>query len=120
MSRQRVVIKQWPARSARTLKTKVSPGVLQVYLIQKSMLQEASGRTSALSILTIIAVREGSLDLRPLDCFARDDKVQFTMGPVAEYAVDRSSSSAVVGHSGPRVSEDQLVAFRRDGFVVIK
>lgn len=32
----------------------------------------------------------------------------------------RSSSSAVVGDSGPHVSEDQLVALRRDGFLLIE
>jgi ectoine hydroxylase-related dioxygenase (phytanoyl-CoA dioxygenase family) len=42
------------------------------------------------------------------------------MGQMAEYAVDRSSNSAAVGNSAPHVSEDQLVAFRRDGFLVVK
>jgi hypothetical protein len=32
----------------------------------------------------------------------------------------RSSHSAVVGVSGPHVSEDQLVAFRRDGFILVE
>jgi hypothetical protein len=42
------------------------------------------------------------------------------MGQMAGCADDRSSDSAVVGHSGPHVSEDQLVAFRRDGFLLVK
>src|ERR1700728_1918576 len=42
------------------------------------------------------------------------------MGPMAGYAVDRSSSSGAVGDSGPHVSEDQLVALRRDGFLLVE
>jgi hypothetical protein len=42
------------------------------------------------------------------------------MGQMAEYAEDRSSNSAVVSDSGPHVSEDQLVAFRRDGFLLVE
>jgi ectoine hydroxylase-related dioxygenase (phytanoyl-CoA dioxygenase family) len=42
------------------------------------------------------------------------------MGQMAGYADDRSSSSVVVSDFGPRVSEDQLVAFRRDGFLLVK
>ena len=48
------------------------------------------------------------------------DKVRVTMGQMAVSADDRSSNSAVVGDSGPHVSEDQLVAFRRDGFLLVK
>ena len=32
----------------------------------------------------------------------------------------RSSNSAVVSDTGPRVSEDQLIALRRDGFLLVK
>jgi ectoine hydroxylase-related dioxygenase (phytanoyl-CoA dioxygenase family) len=42
------------------------------------------------------------------------------MGQMAGHAIGRSGSPAVVGHSGPRVSEDQLLAFRRDGFLVVE
>ena len=42
------------------------------------------------------------------------------MGQMAGSAADRSSKSAVVGDSGPHVSEDQLVAFRRDGFLLVE
>ncbi|HEY2465299.1 MAG TPA: phytanoyl-CoA dioxygenase family protein [Steroidobacteraceae bacterium] len=38
---------------------------------------------------------------------------------MAGYAVDRSSNPAVVGNCGPQLSEDQLVAFRRDGFLLV-
>jgi hypothetical protein len=41
------------------------------------------------------------------------------MGQMAEYAVD-GSSSAVLSSSGPHVSADQLAAFRRDGFLLVK
>jgi ectoine hydroxylase-related dioxygenase (phytanoyl-CoA dioxygenase family) len=46
--------------------------------------------------------------------------VRLTMGQMAGYAVERSIDPAVVGDSGPRLSEDQLVAFRRDGFLLVK
>lgn len=39
---------------------------------------------------------------------------------MAGYADDRSSNSAVVGDSGPHVSQDQLVALRRDGFLMVE
>lgn len=42
------------------------------------------------------------------------------MGQMAKYADDRSSKPAVVGDSGPHVSEDQLLAFRRDGFLLVE
>jgi ectoine hydroxylase-related dioxygenase (phytanoyl-CoA dioxygenase family) len=38
---------------------------------------------------------------------------------MTEYAVD-GSSSAVLKNSGPNVSADQLAAFRRDGFLLVK
>jgi hypothetical protein len=41
------------------------------------------------------------------------------MGQMAEYAVD-GSSLAMLGNSGPHVSADQLAAFRRDGFLLVK
>lgn len=56
----------------------------------------------------------------PLDCVVQQDKVRLTMGQTAGYADDRSGSSAVVGNSGPHVSEDQLAVFRRDGFLLVK
>jgi hypothetical protein len=42
------------------------------------------------------------------------------MGQMAENADDRSSNSAVLRDSGPHVSEDQLVALRRDGFLLVE
>jgi ectoine hydroxylase-related dioxygenase (phytanoyl-CoA dioxygenase family) len=42
------------------------------------------------------------------------------MGQMAGYAVECPTNSAVVADSGPHVSEDQLVAFRRDGFLLVK
>jgi hypothetical protein len=42
------------------------------------------------------------------------------MGQMAGYAKDRSTNSAVVTASGPHVTEDQLVAFRRDGFLLVE
>jgi hypothetical protein len=42
------------------------------------------------------------------------------MGQVAGYAEDRSSNSAVAGETEPHVSEDQLLALRRDGFLLVK
>ncbi|MGC1522429.1 MAG: phytanoyl-CoA dioxygenase family protein [Steroidobacteraceae bacterium] len=42
------------------------------------------------------------------------------MGQVAEHADDRSSNSALVGDSGPHLSEEQLLAFRRDGFLLVE
>src|SRR5271168_3651438 len=42
------------------------------------------------------------------------------MGQLAGNAEDRLDYSAVVGDSGPRVSEDQLAALRRDGFLLVK
>jgi hypothetical protein len=47
-------------------------------------------------------------------------KARSTMGQMVGYPDDRSSNSAVVGGSGPHVSEDQLVAFRRDGFLLVE
>jgi hypothetical protein len=46
--------------------------------------------------------------------------VRLSTGQMAGYAGDRSTHSVVVGDSGPRVSQDQLVAFRRDGFLLIE
>jgi hypothetical protein len=42
------------------------------------------------------------------------------MGQMAGCAVESSSNLAVLGDSGPHVSEEQLVAFRRDGFLLVK
>ncbi len=42
------------------------------------------------------------------------------MGQMATYADDRSSNPAAVGDSSPHVSEDQLLAFRRDGFLLVE
>jgi ectoine hydroxylase-related dioxygenase (phytanoyl-CoA dioxygenase family) len=42
------------------------------------------------------------------------------MGQMAEYAVDSSSNLAVVSDSEPHMSADQLAAFRRDGFLLVK
>jgi hypothetical protein len=42
------------------------------------------------------------------------------MGQMAGHADDRSSNSAVAGDSGPHLGEDQLVAFRRDGFLLVE
>jgi Phytanoyl-CoA dioxygenase (PhyH) len=42
------------------------------------------------------------------------------MGQMAGCAVENSSNLAVLGDSGPHVSEEQLVAFRRDGFLLVK
>jgi hypothetical protein len=42
------------------------------------------------------------------------------MEQMAGYAIDRARNSAVMGDSGPHLSEDQLVAFRRDGFLLVK
>jgi ectoine hydroxylase-related dioxygenase (phytanoyl-CoA dioxygenase family) len=42
------------------------------------------------------------------------------MGQMAGYAVESSSNLAVPGDSGLHVSEEQLVAFRRDGFLLVK
>ena len=42
------------------------------------------------------------------------------MGQMARYALDRSSNSAVLSDSGPHLTEDQLLAFRRDGFLLVK
>lgn len=39
---------------------------------------------------------------------------------MAGYAADRSSNSAVLGDSAPQLSAEQLVAFRRDGFLLVK
>jgi hypothetical protein len=42
------------------------------------------------------------------------------MAQMAGYAVERSSNPAAVRDSGPRVTEDQLIALRRDGFLLVK
>ena len=42
------------------------------------------------------------------------------MGQMSGYAVESSSNLAVPGDSGPQVSEEQLVAFRRDGYLLVK
>jgi ectoine hydroxylase-related dioxygenase (phytanoyl-CoA dioxygenase family) len=47
-------------------------------------------------------------------------EVRLTMGQMAGHADDRSSNSAALSGSGPYVSEDQLAAFRRDGFLLVK
>jgi hypothetical protein len=47
-------------------------------------------------------------------------RVCLTMGQMTGYADGRSSNPAMAGDAGPRVSEDQLLAFRRDGFLLVK
>jgi Phytanoyl-CoA dioxygenase (PhyH) len=42
------------------------------------------------------------------------------MRQMASYADGRSSKPALVGDSAPHLSEDQLAAFRRDGFLLVK
>lgn len=47
-------------------------------------------------------------------------RVRVTMGQVPGYTDDRSIASGVAGESGPQLSEDQLLAFRRDGFLLVE
>jgi ectoine hydroxylase-related dioxygenase (phytanoyl-CoA dioxygenase family) len=42
------------------------------------------------------------------------------MGHTAEYADDYSINSAVLADAGPLISDEQLVAFRRDGYLLVK
>jgi hypothetical protein len=42
------------------------------------------------------------------------------MGQIAGYADDHPGNIAMAGDSGPHLSEDQLVALRRDGFLLVE
>jgi ectoine hydroxylase-related dioxygenase (phytanoyl-CoA dioxygenase family) len=42
------------------------------------------------------------------------------MGHTADYADDYSINSAVLADAGPLISDEQLVAFRRDGYLLVK
>lgn len=74
-----------------------------------------------LSILAIIVDYEGLPSLLESARLCSEiGKVPLTMVQMAGYADDRSSKSAVMGDSGPQLSEDQLIALRRDGFLLVK
>jgi Phytanoyl-CoA dioxygenase (PhyH) len=73
------------------------------------------------SILAIIANQEGLLGLLESARLCNEMvKVPLTMGQMAGFADGRSSNSAVMGDSVPQLSEDQLLAFRRDGFLLVE
>src|SRR5277367_297661 len=47
-------------------------------------------------------------------------KARLPMRQMAEYADDRPSNAAEVSDAVPQVSADQLIALRRDGFLLVK